>query len=373
MQIEKSKIIYDCVFIGTSPIVICEAAYQGSLGKLVLMIDESVGIGGSWRPLKLFGLHRVENAVHYLLDNSKAFLFMKTTLKIRVIHSKKKYRVFPNFFGTYKIFHYDSVISRFLSAYLTHIRKSGKVASIYNSLILILKAPIKKSKYLEGGCAEMIIALKKLIFHYNIKIFLSTKIIKYHFDTTKNIITLHTHSLKKNKNSIVTAKKIFISHGSKISHIFSTSGKITLKQKIHLRPSLHLLINDNSADSIHELIFTNHRLIKYVHDISEYTEETSTLKGKKKILVIALQHNIKFYNGLLNDVLCELKKSFIISDEAFIESSYWQDIFLPALHDSDLRMLKRKFSALLECLYTDDITKGIAYNSVRWSKALNNF
>ena len=360
------------MFVGSSPIVIIEAAYQRSLGKLVLMVDESDGIGGSWRPLKLFGIHGVENAIHYFLYDSNAFHFMKRNLKLNVIHSIKKYRVIPNFFGANRILPYDSVVGRFLAAYLGYLRRHTEIVSVCKALFLILKRPLQRSNYLKGGCVELITTLRKLIINNGIKIFLNTKIIKYDFNDAQNKITLELINLKNNKNMIVFSKKIFITHGSKINHIFSSFGVLTLKKRLLLRPSLHLLINNCKADLIHELIFTKHPLIKYVHDVSGFTKKGSKLKGKK-ILVVALQHKIRFYDGLLDDILFELKKFSMVSDNAFVESSHWQDIFLPSINDSDLKMLQRKFPVLVECLFTDDLTKGIAFNSKRWSTKINNF
>ena len=64
----------DCIIIGTSPIFIMEAAYQSSLGKSVLMIDNKDRIGGSWASINIFGLHEVENAIHYFLQNPVGIL-----------------------------------------------------------------------------------------------------------------------------------------------------------------------------------------------------------------------------------------------------------------------------------------------------------
>ena len=67
-----------------------EAAYQSSLGKSVLMIDNKDRIGGSWASINIFGLHEVENAIHYFLQNPVGFTFMKDVLRRNVTTSEKR-------------------------------------------------------------------------------------------------------------------------------------------------------------------------------------------------------------------------------------------------------------------------------------------
>ena len=110
--------IVDFIFIGTSPICLMEACYQVANGKKVAMVDSNDRIGGSWSPVDLFGLHDVENAIHYFLQSPIAFEFMRKTLGWEVVKSEKKYRVFESpFFGIKKM-PYDNIISIIICRFL---------------------------------------------------------------------------------------------------------------------------------------------------------------------------------------------------------------------------------------------------------------
>ena len=76
---------YDIVFVGTGIICVLEAVYQSLSGKSVLMIDQKSKIGGAWASLSIFGVHNVENAVHYFLPDSNAFEFLRNILNLEII------------------------------------------------------------------------------------------------------------------------------------------------------------------------------------------------------------------------------------------------------------------------------------------------
>ena len=86
---EKSK--YDFIYIGTGPILILDALNETLKGKNVLMIDSSNEIGGAWKLIDLFGLEKLENAVHYLMPNKFGYKFLNEYLGIELIKSKNKF------------------------------------------------------------------------------------------------------------------------------------------------------------------------------------------------------------------------------------------------------------------------------------------
>lgn len=84
---------YDRICVGTSMIQVLEAVYRSRLGERVLMIDRQTEMGGAWTSLRLFGLTDVENAIHYLLPDEKAFRFMKDVLRWDLVDVGDKHRV----------------------------------------------------------------------------------------------------------------------------------------------------------------------------------------------------------------------------------------------------------------------------------------
>lgn len=55
---------YDCVFIGSSPISLCEALYHSYLGKRVLILEQSAECGGAWKSINICGIPHVDMGCH---------------------------------------------------------------------------------------------------------------------------------------------------------------------------------------------------------------------------------------------------------------------------------------------------------------------
>lgn len=116
----------------------------------------------------------------------------------------------------------------------------------------------------------------------------------------------------------------------------------------------------------------NNLLIKYVHDITKFVREAESLKGKKKVLVFALQHNVNEHSEIYNNLLAFCEEHGMIGSKAFIEDHKWWNILLPTLDDCDLLKITTLHHPLVECLYTENFTKGIGVNSIRWSTTMKN-
>lgn len=55
---------YDCAFIGSSPISLCEALYRSSLGERVLILEQSPECGGAWKSIDICGIPHVDMGCH---------------------------------------------------------------------------------------------------------------------------------------------------------------------------------------------------------------------------------------------------------------------------------------------------------------------
>ena len=99
--------------------------------------------------------------------------------------------------------------------------------------------------------------------------------------------------IQTNFGDFVT-KKLFISHGSRLSKINIGLKELNIIEKIHRRPAAHIILKDTIKSKILEGIFIEDELIKYVHDISKFTDKAKTMSHNNiKVFVFALQHNIK--------------------------------------------------------------------------------
>jgi len=55
---------YDCIFIGSSPLMLFEALYQHALGKQVLILEEHSVCGGSWQSIDICGVMHADLGCH---------------------------------------------------------------------------------------------------------------------------------------------------------------------------------------------------------------------------------------------------------------------------------------------------------------------
>jgi hypothetical protein len=342
------------------------------MGKSVLMIDNNNQTGGAWGPLDIFGLHDVENAIHYFLQDQTAFKFMRRYLGWNVVKTEKKYRVFHKpFLGIAKL-PYDNIIGRFISRFLYENIDTNVLKRLFLAIKYTFTTLFQHSVYVEGGSVEIIQSLRNLVEKLKLRIILQTQIINIKIMHSEGVVYVTTITSGESEKKIFKCGKIFLPHGAVLDKLEGDLGDIILNNKVHPRPAVHLLINDSSPSNVHELIFMNNPIIKYVHDITKFVREAENLKGRKKVLVFALRHNINEHSEIYKNLLALCEKNGMVGSQAFIEAQKWWNIFLPTLDDCDLLKINTAHHPLVECLYTDNFTKGIGLNSTRWATAMKN-
>ena len=181
---------------------------------------------------------------------------------------------------------------------------------------------------------------KQYINKVSIKKKFKCKINNVHVNTENKYVQVRT-----SLGDFIT-KKLFISHGSRLSEIHIDLKKLNIIEKIHRRPAVHIILNDNMKSKILEGIFIEDELIKYVHDISRFTDEAENLSFNNiKIFVFALQHNIKNHVGLKYKLLKKIQHIGMVNNNANILNYHWSDIILP-LYDNDLKLIKRRVKSI---------------------------
>ncbi|MES2413935.1 MAG: hypothetical protein V4614_09050 [Pseudomonadota bacterium] len=355
---------YDMIFVGTSMICVLEAVYQSLSGKSVLMLDRQSGMGGAWRSLEIFGLHDVENAIHYFLPDPFAFDFMKDVLKWDVAAVLRKYRVFPlPMRGCWRV-PYDDAFGRLVGS-IKEGALRGKArdfpALLRRAIMDFLFKSRPTSYYVGGGAPEMLRKVDLILRASDVEVRYSTSIDRIYIDCNAQAVEVLVGEER------IFASTIFLTHGSRIPNLTGSSGPFLIDEKLHLRPAVHMLIRDNSPSPMYECIFVADPLIKYVHDVTRNTRESVELVGRKKLLVLALQHDIRESGSVYQAIFEKLKRVGMVSEDAVLEDQYWQDIYLPRLEDSDLQKLKAAFGAQIEYLKTEDFAKGLGFHAQKWA------
>jgi len=353
---------YDYIFLGTGIISVLDAIYHKRSGHSVLMIEGDNNFGGAWRPIDIFDSEDVENAVHYFLFDKKSPIFMKNNLKWDIIKSTKKIRLLK-FFKTnfYLKFKFQNPVGRFLSYLISYNKKENKniLQFIYKIILKVIKENSENSFYIKGGSSEVFNSVKKLIEGEKLGIIYNTYINSIYVNLEQQKVELNSG------NKTFLAKKLIITHGSKLNKISSSKKILEINNKFYPRPAVHLLIKGKILCKENEFIFSNHPKIKYIHNITN----TSKIRDKSNsIFVFALHPNIKEDQNIFMSLVKDLIILKIISNTSKLLNYKWTNTQLPNIHDSDLINIKNEFNPFIDYLLTENFSVGIGKCSEKWSK-----
>ncbi len=359
--------LFDSVFVGAGIINILEASNHKLNKKKVLIIESKNRVSGAWSPINILGYSKIENAIHYFMPSVKGINFLNNLLNNSVILQKSKYKIIFVFGRYIKIDYHNRFgdLLWFLSSPITFTRTCGKwpPENFFKTTINTFKKIFlsmfltKRSYYMKNGIIDLNAKILKLIKELSLKINLKEKIIKV--------------SLLQNKVKIITnkgtyySKKLYISHGGDAFKLEKKDGELKIIENIHSRPSIHILIENVRDIDYQEAIICNDKNIKYVHDITDYAKINNNL-NKMNILVLGLKDNVKNSYKLRKEILETLKKFDYISKFSTIIDYHWQDIILPKLYTDDLINLEKKSSGMIEFIFSENFTEGIAKREKNW-------
>jgi hypothetical protein len=359
---------YDRVYVGTAMIPVLDAIHHSRVGESVLMIDNQPAMGGAWRSLDAFGLHNVENAIHYLLPEREASRFMKETLGWSIVDTPRKYRVFPLApFGRIRV-RYDSFLGRVLGRAVETCKTRdllGVIARLPAALREVWADARDPSYYVDGGSPEMLGKVRQMLESARVEIAYSTHINRISFDRDADEVLIHTSA------GLVRASTCVISHGTKVTDLEGQTGKLDIVQQVHPRPAAHMLIRDPSPPLIYEAVFTGDPILKYAHDVTRFTRESAAVVGNTKVIVFALRNDVLESDAVYEYMFRKLKWSGMLGPDAVLEDRFWSNIFLPTIDDDDLATIKAAFRNRIDYLRTENFSAGIGYYAPRWAQSFS--
>jgi hypothetical protein len=359
---------YDVIFIGTSTICVMEAVYQSCLGRRVLMIDEQEKIGGAWIAFDLFGLHDIENGVHYFLDDPIGFRFMQRNLGWRLVTSPQKYWILPKGVRLPRQAPFNSLWGQLVGRGLEYSLRRKGILNPKDAMDMskeIWATLRRKSRYVEGGSPEMIEKVSRILKNSSVEVKLGHFIDKIDISSMKNEVQVHA----KGENYL--AEKIYFTHGSKLNNLYLNGKKVAVNEQVHLRPQIHLFVQDKKPAKIFQGVFIRDPLIKYTHDVTRFTQEAKTLaKEGKKVFCIALQHLVQEEDKIYRQVMDRMIEAGILGENARLLGKNWWNARLPSLDDTELERLKSLFSPNVEILRTENFPPGIGYYAKKWESKI---
>lgn len=359
---------YEIVLIGTSPIAIIEAYFYHMEGKSVLMIDDQDAIGGAWKSLKNPYFEDVENAIHYFLPDIQGRNFLSACLGVNIIEVQNKYRVFKfPLFGYVKL-KYHSHFSRFVSEFATACTTRAAIKYFLKSILRSFDRIKIESFFIAGGSPELIERVTQLKKSAGFEALLNARISEIKINSgglSQLFYEFDGRRCELNFDFLV------VSHGSKIANVRVDDRHISLVQKMHPRPAMHIFFEDERDEIKGEWIFYNHKLFKYVHNVTKYAKPKSSKYNNLKVFVFALKHDVTYYEGIEVDIFKELVEAKILTKQSKLIHYIWSDIFLPALDDNDLELLSCESDGRIRFLKTEDFVRGIGLRHKDWERYFN--
>lgn len=172
---------YDCIFVGSSPLLLFEALYQHAIGKSVLILEELCCSGGSWQSVDICGVLHADVGCHEIGNNMQLNEFLQI-------------------YGGCSLLSFDN---------------GGNV-------------------YFSGGCYELIHNLETRIRNTSIQLLKNHKVDRVIFDDVARIVTVYSG------NEQFTCNKVFAPSYS----YFPIGNEMAKELQKTKYPHLYLLIYD---------------------------------------------------------------------------------------------------------------------------------
>jgi hypothetical protein len=335
------------------------------------MVDDQPRVGGVWVTLEMFGLHDVENAIHYFLYDADGIAFMRNVLGWNVVSTPAKYRVLPSPFLGMRWLRYDSILgliaARWFQAKSDAPGNRLGIGSAVRVLVSALKEALARrgsSHYLAGGTPEMMRSVDALYEAHDFDVLLGSEITRLHVDLAGHEATVGVG------DAACRAGEVFVTSGTRLRNATSDRGPIEVEEDVLRRPQIHILVEDSEPAVALEAIFVADDLIKYVHDISRFTREADQLAGHRKLLCIATAPEAQESAGLYETVVGRLKMRGVLGANAKLLGKQWYESYLPALNTAQLDTLQQRFSPVLQILKTDNFCQALGLYGPRWADSL---
>ncbi len=335
----------------------------------ILLIDKANELGGSWKNINLFGDNLVENAVHYLLPDSKGYSFLSKNFRIELENAERKFYA-VNIFNLKLLVNVNNVFGKFI--YLINGGDQAYPIKMKNFLnTLFKKSIVSQTKYPKEGMTHVLQRISETLLKSKVKVKLNENI-------NKIIISENYITLKSKKNTYRT-KKLILSHGFIPCEIIGKESiQISIEKKINPRPSLHIITKTKSKVNkkyfgFSQVLFPRGSLIKYVHQLSQF--QNLSENKNQQIIVAALNHDLKQSKNNYYKIADLLEKYNCIpySEKRSIDQFYWQEIFIYQMSTKELLKLSKISKNKISFLETECLNKGFGKYSDTWNFPENYF
>ena len=266
------------------------------------------------------------------------------------------------YFNSPMLFRFDGLVSKLHS----HGQKSGFLFYDFFKLFLSLISGQQnnhRSTYFKNGSPDLTRRVGQIVKASELNIKFNCKLLEVRKSNDGGFLLETT-------NGILSTTQIFFGHGMKAPTFHANGKKLILKPKSHYRPSIHLLIDFKGPKrwrTRDEVIFSDHKRIKYAHDITRFTTQKANYADKcLRIFVVALKAQTKYSEGIQELIYSDLKSARIIPKTANLVDSHWSDIYLPEYTTDDLQEVALFLGNGAFFLETENFTDSISKRVDIW-------
>tara|TARA_B100001287_G_scaffold72444_1_gene60072 strand:+ start:4586 stop:5668 length:1083 start_codon:yes stop_codon:yes gene_type:complete len=353
---------FDCIIIGSSPLMLIEALYNSKLKKSVLVIESKNFVGGSWHCFnKTNFANDIEIGCHIWQKNYKVISFLKETFDLNLTPRNPQPKVIFNnlklpysFINLLLIFRKISFISLFK---FNNIR-------LYKSLFFdFLEQWFNSSKYYypEGGSNEFVLKIISKIKKSSVKLITGKSVVTINLND-KTIICDDKSKIKFNE--IISTNKL------EINEIILTNNEVfKLNKRIAIIHNLYLLVENNLKNN---LSYAETFGEKIVYRLSDMTYNYNSLISKNlKLFCIDIfpsAYEEFSENELIEMIIKKLKKWNYIDDSPKIISHFFNSYSYNGQSNEIISLFNKKMSSDILFLKSNNLIPSLADNIERWNK-----
>ena len=355
---------FDCIIIGSSPLMLIEALYNSKMKKSVLVIESKNFIGGSWHCFnKTNFANDIEIGCHIWQKNHKVISFLKETFDLNLIPSKPQPKVI---FNNLKLpYSFINLLLIFRKFSFNSVFKLNNL-KLYKSLFFdFLEQWFNSSKYFypEGGSNEFVSKIISKVKKSSVKLI-----------TGKSVVTINLRdkTIICDDKSIIKFDEIIGTNKLEINKIILSNNEVfKLNKRVAIIHNLYLLVENNLENN---LSYAETFGEKIVYRLSDMTYNYNLLISQNlKLFCIDIFPSAieKFSENELREMIVKKLKNWNYLDESSkIKRYFFNSYSYNGQSNEIISIYNKKMSSDILFLKSNNLIPSLADNIGRWNKIL---
>ena len=355
---------YDCVVIGTSPLMLIEALYNSKLGKSVIVIEGKEIIGGSWHCFDQNEIaNNLEIGCHVWQKNTEVTKFLKDYFAIDIEPR------FPQpksiFYGIKLPYYFIYLFLIFRKINFKSLFKLNHLA-LYKSLAFdFFKELFNRSKYYypENGSSELISKILKKINDSSISLISGNQALS---------IDLNSMTLSLKDENVINFNEIIATNKLDIDQIILPNNDVfKIKKRESVIHNLYLVIENSPKTT---LSYAETFGDSVIYRLSDMTYPDSTLSENGLRLLCADIFPATFHKYSQEEiktlVITRLIKWKIINDNSVVVNHYLNSYKYNGQGNETIPLFNSKMNPKIVFLKSNNLIPSLADNIERWKTKL---